>query len=50
MHVAQKDYLPAEYRGVIQDYFNKKTKLKGDDSEDGRYMYTKAKNMLNSVY
>lgn len=48
--VAQKDYLPAEYRGVIQDYFNKKTKLKGDDSEDGRYMYTKAKNMLNSVY
>ena len=48
--VAQKDFLPAEYRGVIQDYFNKKTKLKGDDSEDGKYMYTKAKNMLNSVY
>ena len=48
--VAQKDYLPAEYRGVIQDYFNKKTKLKGDDTEDGKYMYTKAKNMLNSVY
>ena len=48
--VAQKDYLPEEYRAVIQDYFNKKTKLKGDDSEEGKYMYTKAKNMLNSVY
>lgn len=48
--VAQKDYLPAEYRAVIQDYFNKKTKLKGDDSEDGKYMYMKSKNMLNSVY
>ena len=48
--VAQKDYLPPEYRAVIQDYFNKKTKLKGDDTEEGKYMYTKAKNMLNSVY
>ena len=48
--VAQKDYLPAEYRGVIQDYYNKKTALKGDDTEDGKYMYTKSKNMLNSVY
>ena len=48
--VAQKDYLPAEYRAVIQDYYNKKTKLKGDDSEDGTYIYTKSKNMLNSVY
>ena len=48
--VAQKDYLPPEYRAVIQDYFNKKTALKGDDSDDGQYMYTKSKNMLNSVY
>lgn len=48
--VAQKDYLPEEYRAVIQDYFNKKTKLKGDDSEEGKYMYMKSKNMLNSVY
>ena len=48
--VAQKDYLPPEYRAVIQDYYNKKTSLKGDDSEDGIYMYTKSKNMLNSVY
>lgn len=48
--VAQKDYLPSEYRAVIQDYYNKKTALKGDDSEEGKYIYTKAKNMLNSVY
>lgn len=48
--VSKKDYLPAEYRAVIQDYYTKKTKLKGDDTEDGKYMYTKSKNMLNSVY
>ena len=48
--VAQKDYLPQEYRQVIQDYYNKKTALKGDSSEDGLYMYTKSKNMLNAVY
>lgn len=47
---AQKDYLPGEYRAVIQDYYNKKTALKGDDSEEGKYMYMKSKNMLNSVY
>ena len=48
--VAKKDYLPIEYRAVIQKYYNNKTKLKGDDSDDGKYMYTKSKNMLNSVY
>ena len=48
--IAEKDYLPPEYRAVIQDYYNKKTSLKGDDTEDGIYMYTKSKNMLNSVY
>ena len=48
--IAQKDYLPPEYRAVIQDYYNKKTKLKGDDMEDGKYVYMKSKNMLNSVY
>lgn len=48
--VADKDYLPVAYRNVIQDYYNKKTSLKGDTSDDGRYMYMKSKNMLNSVY
>lgn len=47
---AKKDYLPPEYRAVIQEYYNKKTELKGDDSEDGKYIYMKSKNMLNSVY
>lgn len=48
--IAQKDYLPPEYRAVIQGYYEKKTKLKGDDSDDGQYIYMKSKNMLNSVY
>lgn len=48
--IARKELLPAEYRQVIQRYYNAKTKLKGDNSEDGKYMYTKSKNMLNSVY
>lgn len=48
--VAQKDYLPESYRSVIQEYYNKKTALKGDNSEDGKYMYMKSKNMLNAVY
>lgn len=48
--VARKDYLPEEYRRVIQEYYNNKTKLKGDDTDNGVYLYTKSKNMLNSVY
>lgn len=48
--ISQKDYLPEAYRAVIQEYYNKKTALKGDDSEDGKYIYTKSKNMLNAVY
>lgn len=48
--ISQKDFLPEAYRAVIQEYYNKKTALKGDDTEDGKYMYTKSKNMLNAVY
>ena len=48
--VAEKDMLPVEYREVIQSYFNNKTGLKGDDSEDGLYMYMKSKNLLNAVF
>ena len=48
--VAQKDYLPEEYRAVIQTYYNNKTRLKGDDTDNGVYLYMKSKNMLNSVY
>ena len=48
--IAKKDYLPEEYRKVILDYYTNKTALKGDDTEDGIYMYTKSKNMLNSIY
>ena len=48
--ISQKDFLPEAYRAVIQEYYNKKTALKGDDTEDGKYIYTKSKNMLNAVY
>ena len=48
--MAQKDYLPKEYRDVILGYFRKKTTLKGDETDEGKYFYTKAKNSLNSVY
>lgn len=48
--VSKKDYLPLAYREVIQSYYNKKTYLKGDETEDGKYIYMKSKNMLNAVY
>ena len=35
---------------MAYNYYNKKTALKGDDTEDGKYMYMKSKNMLNAVY
>ena len=47
--VAQKDYLPSEYRKVIQDYYDSKTWLKGSITDEEQYLYTKSKNMLNSV-
>ncbi len=48
--ISKKDYLPPEYLEVIKDYYRKKTALKGDETEEGKYMYTKSKNSLNSVY
>ena len=48
--VAQKDFLPGPYRAVIQGYYDKKTALKGDQSEDGKYIYTKSKNLLNAIF
>ena len=47
---AQKDYLPKEYRDVILKYFTNKTALKGDDSEEGQYLYQKSKESLNGIY
>lgn len=48
--VAEKDYLPAEYRSVIQDYYDKKTLLKGATSNDDKYTYARSKELLNAVY
>lgn len=48
--IAYKDYLPEEYRNVILSYYKRKTLLKGDDSPEGQYMYTKSKNLLNAIF
>lgn len=48
--VAKKDFLPEEYRHVIQEYYNNKTILKGAETDEEKYLYTKSKNSLNSVY
>ena len=48
--VAQKDYLPSEYREVIKKYFRDKTALKGDETEEGKYRYQKSKESLNGIY
>lgn len=48
--VSAKEPLPDAYKEVIRNYYRDKTALKGDDSEDGQYNYTKSKNMLNSIY
>lgn len=50
--VARKDYLPYQYRQVVQKYFTDKTQLKhrAKTDPDIAYLYGKQKNMLNSVY
>ena len=48
--IAQKDYLPASYRRVIQDYYDKKTILKGAETDDEKYQYARSKELLNAVY
>ena len=50
--VAQKDYLPKEYREVIMNYYRYKTGMKAAAATDSdiEYQYMKSKNKLNSVY
>lgn len=47
-HYSRKGLLPKELRDTIMYYFEKKSKLKGD--EEHYYEYMKAKNKLNSIY
>lgn len=44
----QMDYLPCELRGVVIDYYAKKTTLKGISGQE--YYYAKSKNKLNGTY
>lgn len=47
-HYSRKGLLPKELRNTIMYYFEKKSKLKGD--EEHYYEYMKSKNKLNSIY
>ena len=48
--VAQKHYLPKEYRNVIIRYYENKTKLKGVTDPEQIYLYQKSKEKLNGIY
>lgn len=48
--VAQKDYLPEEYRKVIQKYYELKTTLKGTTDPEEAYQYAKSKEKLNACF
>ena len=48
--VAQKHYLPQEYRNVIIRYYENKTKLKGVTDPEQLYLYQKSKEKLNGIY
>ena len=48
--VAKKDFLPEEYRKVIQEYYNNKTVLKGAETDEEKYLLMKSKNSLNAIY
>lgn len=48
--VAQKHYLPEEYRNVIIRYYENKTKLKGVTDPEQQYLYQKSKEKLNGIY
>lgn len=48
--VAQKAPLPEEYREVIRQYFDRKTKLKPPKGVEAPYQYHKSKEKLNGIY
>ena len=48
--VAQKHYLPDEYREVIKRYYKNKTMLKGTTDPEELYQYAKSKEKLNGIY
>ena len=46
---ARYDYLPQTFRDLVNEYYRKKTELKGATGEDAIF-YDKFKNKLNSLY
>lgn len=45
---ARYGYLPDAFRDLINDYYQKKTELKGDDTQ--KVFYEKIKNKINALY
>ncbi|HBV82332.1 MAG TPA: hypothetical protein DEB74_05970 [Lachnospiraceae bacterium] len=45
-YVAEKDFLPKDYREFVMEYFIKKEELNGVD----KYLYNKTKNKINSLF
>lgn len=50
MYAAKRGPLPKEFKSVVMDYFEKKTRLKGLKDDDSIYLYNKAKNLLNALF
>ena len=48
--VAQKGYLPEEYKEVIRKYYHNKTFLKGTEDPDELYLYQKDKEKINAIF
>ena len=48
--VAKKDYLPENYRKVIQEFYEKKTVLKHALNSEEVYQYGQNKSLLNAVF
>ena len=48
--VSRKDFLPLEYREVIQRYYDIKTKLKPKPGTEAEYIFFKSKEKLNGIY
>ena len=50
MYAAQRGPLPAEFKATVMEYFRRKTRLKGLEDPDSRYMYDRSKNQLNALF
>lgn len=50
VYYARYGKLPEPLIQTVEEYYRRKTELKGNDNEDAAYYYMKSKNKLNSIY